>query len=107
MGNARYGLWDSNDPRYPLVLNTSENAVHTVNDDSNRSETIILFTDKFLDTAYLFVCFRKKSLVVEYFASLSLFILLFQRQNIMIVLLGTLWIVINKGILRSYAISII
>lgn len=44
--------------------------------------------------AYLFVCFRKKSLVVEYFASLSLFILLFQRQNIMIVLLGTLWIVI-------------
>lgn len=46
--------------------------------------------------AYLFACFKKGSLIIEYFVSMSLFVFLFQRQNIMIVLLGTILILLSS-----------
>ncbi len=54
---------------------------------------------------YLFVCFKKKSLVVEYLATISIFILLFQRQNIMIVLLGTCLILLSSIQLKGISLK--
>ncbi len=54
---------------------------------------------------YLFVCFKKKSLIIEYLASISIFILLFQRQNIMVVLLGSCLIILSDIKLKGISLK--
>ncbi len=51
--------------------------------------------------AYLFACFKKGSLIIEYLVSISLFVFLFQRQNIMIVVLGTVLILLSSIKIRN------
>ncbi len=41
---------------------------------------------------YLFLCFKKWTLLVEYGVCLSVFVLLFQRQNIVVIVAGTIWL---------------
>lgn len=54
---------------------------------------------------YLFICFRKKSLLVEYSIILIWFILLFQRQNIFVILLGSLWMFIASVDYKKISMS--
>ncbi len=45
---------------------------------------------------YLFLCFKKPSLLIEYIACWSYFILLYQRQNIIFVLMLTVWLFVGS-----------
>lgn len=43
---------------------------------------------------YLFICFKEKSILIEFLIILMWFVLLFQRQNIFVIASGSLWLLV-------------